>query len=180
VSDGWNDTPEGKGLLPTAIAEAEIALQHATATAKKPDDLEWMKMHARHVLHAVDPTVEAKGPGLGYGVAKASAGTAKHIEAAAASDDASASVKTHAVHVATAARNTASRAGEMVEVAGQIVSSKSAAAAAPAAQRLQRIAKALLDGEDANGDGSVTWHAGEGGLREAEKHMTIMRKVEGL
>lgn len=180
VTDGWNDTPDGKGLLPIAIAEARIALQHASATAGKPDDLAWMKMHARHVLHALDPSVEAQGPGLGYGVAKAAAGTAKHIEAAAASDDASGNVKTHAVHVASAARNTVGRAGAMVEAARQILSADSAASAAPAAQQLRRTAEALLDGVDANGDGKVTWHAGEGGLLEADKHMMAMRRGEGL
>ena len=39
VMTGWKDTPDGNGLLPVAIEEAEIALMHAEFAAKKPDDL---------------------------------------------------------------------------------------------------------------------------------------------
>ena len=66
VTKAWTDTPDGIGLLPTAAAEAEIAAQHAGFAAEQPGNLEWMQMHTRHVLHAVDPSVEPKGPGLGY------------------------------------------------------------------------------------------------------------------
>ena len=55
VTDSWGDTPNEMGLLPTAIAEAEIAVQHAGFAADQLDNLEWMQTHAKHVLHAVDP-----------------------------------------------------------------------------------------------------------------------------
>jgi hypothetical protein len=180
VSEGWTDTPDGKGLLPTAIAEARIALQHATVITKKTGDLEWMQLHAHHVLHALDAGLEKQGPGLGYGVDKAAAGVAKHIEVAANSVDASANVKAHAVHVATSARNTLGRSKQMKSAAQQILSAGSAATAKDAALKLHSLAVALLDGEDANGDGNITWQEGEGGLLEAQKHLTIMRKGEQI
>ena len=50
VVASWNDTPEKMGLLPTAIAEAKVAAQHAGFAVSKPDDLAWMKSHIGHVL----------------------------------------------------------------------------------------------------------------------------------
>jgi hypothetical protein len=131
-------------------------------------------------LHALDASLEKQGPGLGYGVAKAAAGVAKHIEVAANSVDASANVKAHAVHVATSARNTLSRSEQMKSAAHQILSAGSAATARDAALKLHSLAVALLDGEDANGDTNITWQEGEGGLLEAQKHLTIMRKGEQI
>ena len=78
TADGWGDTPEGAGLLPTAVVEAGIAAQHA-ALAAGAGDLAGMKRHIAHVLNAIDPTVEASGPGKGYGVVKAAKGAATHI-----------------------------------------------------------------------------------------------------
>ena len=45
VTDSWGDTPNEMGLLPTAIAEADIAVQHAGFAADQLDNLEWMKTH---------------------------------------------------------------------------------------------------------------------------------------
>ena len=88
VIASWNDTPDQAGLLPTALEELEIAQQHAALALAKPDDLASLKLHAGHVIHALDPSVEAKGPGRGYGVVKAASGAAKHIGFAAAAADA--------------------------------------------------------------------------------------------
>ena len=59
----WNDTPDSQGLLPVAIADANIAASHATLMQQSRNDLESVKLHAAHVLHALDPTLEPKGPG---------------------------------------------------------------------------------------------------------------------
>src|SRR5260221_11274804 len=58
VTDSFKDTPNQEGLLSTAFAEAKIAIQHAGLAAKTPDNLDQMKLHAGHVIHAVDPTRE--------------------------------------------------------------------------------------------------------------------------
>jgi hypothetical protein len=76
VLTGWHDTPDRMGLLPTVQADAEVAAQHAGFAVSQPDDLDWMKLHVVHVLHAVDPGVEPEGPGLGYGVQRAAQGVA--------------------------------------------------------------------------------------------------------
>lgn len=180
VTSGWKDTPGGKGLLPTAIAEARIAIQHAGFAASKPGDLGWMKTHTRHVLNAVDPSVEAKGPGLGYGVLKAARGVAQHINFAAGSDGASKNVKLHAVHVATTADNTVVRAEQIVALGKKVLAADRAAKAAPLVRRIKVLSEQLLAGADANGDGKISWKKGEGGLNEAVRHMGFMAKGEGL
>ena len=50
VMDGWNDTPDGVGLLPAAIAEAEIAARHASLAVSDLTNLTNMKRHTVHVL----------------------------------------------------------------------------------------------------------------------------------
>ncbi len=180
VADSWGDTPNEMGLLPTAIAEAEIAVQHAGFAADQLDNLEWMKTHAKHVLHAVDASAIEAGPGLGYGVKNAATGVAKHIGFAAESDEATENVKLHAVHVATSANNTVARVDEIVQYVGQVLAASTAAEAAPAANEMLRHAKQLLDGRDANGDGNVSWKQDEGGLKASEKHMGFMRAGENL
>lgn len=180
VSKSWNDTPDKVGLLTIAIKEAEIALFHANAAAKNLENLKWMQTHARHVLHAVDASQEAKGPGKGYGVLKGAKGSAFHIKVAAKQSDASDDVKTHAVHVAASAQNTVDRALRIVKVAKQILTATSAKSAATLTKRMQGIAVELQNGRDANGDGEVTWHKGEGGLKHATKHMGVMYSLEGI
>ena len=180
VMDQWRDTPDQQGLLPTAIAEAEIAAQHAGLAAQSAGNLDRMKLHAGHVLHAVDPTIEIRGPGLGYGVKRAAAGAAQHIGLAAGSDGASANVKTHAPHVSTSANNTVTRADEIVTLAQQIQGASSAAEAALLSERLTMLAGQLIPGADANGDGRIGWQEGEGGLEQANQHMGFMKKGEDL
>ncbi len=180
VFEGWNDTPDGKGLLPTAIAEAEIAVFHAGLAAKQLDNLDWMKTHSLHVLHAIDAGAVDAGPGLGYGVKKAAGGVVKHIGFASEADEATENVTLHAVHIASSANNTLARIAELVGIIDTIQAASSATVAAPAAQQLLRHAIQLLDGRDANGDGSVSWHEDEGGLRNTQKHMGFMRDGENL
>lgn len=180
VMDKWNDTPEMAGLLPAAIAEAQIAARHASLAASDPGNLDSIKRHTAHVLHAVDPSQIENGPGNGYGVKQAAEGAAKHILAAANSDDASGAVKAHAEHVATSARNTVARADEIVMLAQKIEMATAAEDAAPLVAELDALAQALLAGVDANGDGRIGWQEGEGGLEVAHTHGNLMKQAEGL
>ncbi len=180
VLTSWKDTPDKKGLLPTAMAEVDIAKTHVGLALKQPNNLKWLKLHTGHVLNAVDPSVEPKGPGLGYGVMKATAGTAKHINFAAGSKGASGNVKTHAQHVATSAENTVGWAKQIVALGQQVKASTSAADAVAKVRQIDKLVAQLADGTDANGDGKVTWIKGEGGLGQSLFHMGLMSKGEGL
>ena len=180
VMDGWRVTPEGQGFLPAAIAEARIAAQHASLASRDLNDLDAMKRHSAHVLHAVDPEAIENGPGLGYGVKKAAAGAAQHITAASNADGASGAVQTHATHVATSAQNTVARADQIVALAQKIAMASSAADASSLVTDLNTIAQQLLSGQDANGDGRTGWQEGEGGLEVAETHGNLMKQAEGI
>lgn len=180
VLTSWQDTPDQMGLLPTAQAEAEVAAQHAGFAASRPDDLDWMKLHAGHVAQAVDPAVEAQGPGRGYGVRRAAQGVAQHARFAAESQGASDNVKLHAGHVETSAGNVVAWSERVVDLGQQVQASSSAAAAAPLVAEMQTLTQAILMGTDADGDGTVSWDENEGGLAQAAQHMQLMQEGEGM
>ena len=179
-STSYRDTPDQKGFLETANAEADVAIQHATLGMKDLTNLDMMKRHAGHVLNALDPSLMAQGPGKGYGLKKASDNIANHITMAGQPADAPAAVKTHSVHVATSAKNTSTRAAEMIEVAQKIQSAKTAEEAKPLFEQLNALAQQLKAGNDANKDGKVDWKEGEGGLDMAKTHMDLMMKGMGM
>jgi hypothetical protein len=179
VMTGFGDTPEKQGLLPTALAEAKIAAQHAGLAARTPEDLDAMKLHVGHVLHAVDPSVEASGPGQGYGVKRAAQGVAQHVGLAAGTEGASANIKTHATHVTASAETVVARADEIVALGQKIRAASTAADAAPLVAQLNTLAGQLVTGVDANGDGTIGWQKGEGGLQHVQQHMDLMIKGEG-
>ncbi|MCU0616064.1 MAG: hypothetical protein MUD17_03110 [Gemmatimonadaceae bacterium] len=168
------DTPNKVGLLAIAKEEATIAAQHAAFAARTPGNLESMQRHAGHVLHAIDPTIEATGPGKGYGVKKAANGVAAHTELAARSEGAAAGVKTHAEHVATAARTTVTRADEIVALAQKIRAATTAEAAATLVAQLVSLCEQLSTGTDLNADGRIGWNNSEGGLQQAEEHLKLL------
>jgi hypothetical protein len=166
--------------LPTAQAEVEVAAQHAGFAASRPDDLDWMKVHAGHVVHAVDPSIESDGPGLGYGVQRAAQGVAQHVRFAADSEDASDNVKLHATHVETSAGNVVAWSQRIVELGQQVQTASSPAEAAPLVVEIETLTQAILAGTDANGDGTVSWEESEGGLAQAAQHMQFMQEGEGM
>jgi len=181
VMTAFNDTPRQLGLLPTAEAEAKIIAQHAALAAKSTADLDTMKLHVRHILHAIDPTLtENKGPGLGYGLKKAVAAATYHIEMASKDKDASQNVKTHAAHVIASNTNTIRRADELIDLAQRLLNSSAVSEAATLVGQINAVAAALIPGVDANKDGRVGWELGEGGLQQAQMHMALMQKGESL
>ncbi|MBI4520471.1 MAG: hypothetical protein HY701_06515 [Gemmatimonadetes bacterium] len=180
VLTSFRDTPNQQGLLPTALTEARTAAQHAGLANRDPANLNAMKLHAGHVLHALDPSQIEQGPGAGYGLKKAAQAVAQHITLASNAEGASQNVKTHANHVATSANNTVARADKAIELVKQIQAATEAGAAATALKELVTVTEQLVAGLDANSDGQVGWQEGEGGLAAAEQHMNLMKQGEGL
>jgi hypothetical protein len=174
--NAFGDTPEGRGLLPTAMTEARTAAQHAALAARDTGNLDAMKLHAGHVLNAIDPTIIAKGPGLGYGVKRAALGIAMHADLAAKSAGASQAAVMHAGHVAVSARSTVQRADQIVAVAKQIQAATSASAAVSLVSQLVSLTTELTGGRDANADGKVTWQESEGGLQQCDEHARLMAR----
>jgi hypothetical protein len=172
VINGFSDTPNGDGLLTVAISEAKVAIQHATLAGRQPGNLDAMKLHAGHVINALDPTIVATGPGLGYGLKKAAAGAATHIELAAKAPGASPNVQMHAAHIAQAAKNSVTRADSVIAIAKQVQAATSAPDAAALVSRMASMSEQLMAGFDANGDGRVT--PDEGGLQLAQDHVKML------
>ncbi len=176
VINAFSDTPNGDGLLTVAIAEAKVAITHAGLAGRQPGNLDAMKLHAGHVLNALDPTIVTAGPGLGYGMKKAALGAATHIELAAKAPGASPNVTMHAAHIAQASRNSAMRADSVIAIAKQVQAATSAADAAALVSRMASMSDQLMAGFDANGDGRVTPE--EGGLQLALDHVKMMVAAE--
>jgi len=180
VMTNWRDTPSQIGLLAAAIADAKIAETHAKLAAASAGNLEQMKTHAGHVLNALDPSLQPKGPGSGYGVKKGTAGALQHVGFAAKANGASPAVKTHAEHVVASLTNVAQWTDQAIALAQKIQGSTTSGDAAVLAKELITVISQLNEGVDTNKDGQVGWEAGEGGLQQAQTHMRLMMKAEGM
>jgi hypothetical protein len=163
VMTNWRDTPGGRGFLPVAIDEARVAVLHAGLAARGAG-LDDIKLHAGHVLHALDPALVSMGPGAGYGVKKAVAGAEQHLGMAAAAEGATANIATHAAPVSSALSNVLQWVDEAIGIAEHVRASNDAADAARLARDLE----------------AATRRIGEEGLRVAQAHMDLMLKAEGL
>jgi hypothetical protein len=163
VMIAWRDTPGTVGLLTVALSDARVADAHALLTSKSKGDLDDMKLHAGHVLHALDPAIEPKGPASGYGAKKAAAGALQHVGFAAAVEGASPVVKTQAAAASAKLNDTLAVIDRAIATA----------------QKIRAVATdteaATLSGELA----ALTAQIGTG-LHQAELEMRVMMKAEGL
>lgn len=178
VTTSFNGTPNNQGLLPVALAEAKVVVDHAALAARATTNLEQMKTHAGHVIHAIEPAEGSRGPGSGYGLKKAANNVAVHIDMAGKAQGASQNVATHATHIAASAKNTVTRADQIIAVAKQIQAATTAEEAAKLVAEMNKLAGQLSNGVDANGDGRTGWQEGEGGLAMVEQHVTLMNQAE--
>ncbi len=163
VMTNWRDTPGARGFLPVAMDEARVAVVHARLAANGAT-LDDVKLHAGHVLNAIDPTVEPKGPGAGYGVKKAAAGALQHLDFATKADGATASITTHAVQVSSSIANVLQWVDQAIAAAQRIrAATDRAEAAGPAADLVV-----------------LTLRISDEGLQQAQTHMSLILKAEGL
>ncbi len=179
VATNFNSAPDGRGLAATTSTESGIAVLHANFSAGDLSNLAAMQRHASHVLHALDPTEGSRGPGLGYGLIRAAEGVATHVELAANASDASASLRTHAQHVATIARSVAERAEEAAAVARQLQDAPSIRRASPLVAQLRLLMYQISEGGDLNGDGQLSLD-GEAGVQQMEAHVYLLLVGEEL
>jgi hypothetical protein len=180
VADAFTSTPEGRGLLPTAIAEAEIAQRHAALAAANNTDLEAIKLHVGHVLHAVDPTVVTSGPGLGFGLKQAAEGAIQHLRLAEDTEGASAAVRARARSVRWATMNALDRANEIIELGQRIRAATVLSEAAELLTELTELTDAVVEGVDANNDGGIGYRRGEGGLDVASQYLATLKRDAGM
>ena len=170
--DSWQDTPGQVGLVTILEQEAEIAAEHAGYAVADLEDLDNIKLHTTHVRHAVSG--EGSGPGKGYGIIKAANGVVAHMGLARDAADASDSVKLHAEHVIASASNILFWAGKILDKAGQITGGASPVSSAFFAEEIVEHLGWIRNGRDADGDGSITWQEGEGGLAQIKEHLSYI------
>src|SRR5262245_61712431 len=163
VMTNWRDTPGTRGFLPVAIDEARVASLHAGLAAKSTT-LDDIKLHAGHVLNALDPAIESKGPGAGYGVKKAAAGALQHFEFAANADGATATITTQAAKVSSELSNVLQWTDQAIATAQKVRAATDTAEAAALAADLMNAIKRITDE----------------GLQQAQTRMTAILKAEGL
>ena len=163
VMTNWRDTPGTRGFLPVAVDEARIAALHAKL-AVKGSSLDDITLHAAHVLNALDPSVEPKGPGAGYGVKKAAAGALQHLDFAANADGTTVNITTHAAQVSSSLSNVLQWVDQAIAAAQRIRAATDAAEAAGPAADLAALVLRISDE----------------GLQQAQTHMGLIMKAEGL
>jgi hypothetical protein len=197
IMTSWTDTPGLKGFLPTAIADTQVAMEQVERA-----DLEgrindfWL--YGGYVLNALDPGtdtaarlktayarlpttyVKIEVPGSGYGIKRAVAGALQHVQLAAESEGVSDNVKTHAAHVVASLENVAKWTDEAIATARKLLEAKDVGAGQVLVDELTAQIGQIAIGTDANSDGQTGWQTGEGGLRQANTHMRLMMKGEGM
>ncbi len=162
VMTNWRDTPGSRGFLPVAIDETRVAVEHA-GLAVKSVGLADIALHVGHVLHALDPTVEAKGPGAGYGVKRAATGALQHLDLAAKAEGATAMLTTTTVRVSSALSNGLQLTDQAIAAAQSV---RAATDVAQAAGRTADLAAMTLRISDS--------------LQQAQSGMELILKAEGL
>src|SRR5947207_6530147 len=135
VMTNWRDTPGGRGFLPVAVDEARVADLHARLAAKA-GSLDDIKLHAGHVLHALDPAAEPKGPGAGYGVKKAGAGALQHLDLAVNAEGATDNIRKYAAGASSSLSNALEWVDQAIVAAQKIRTQTDADAAAGLAGEL--------------------------------------------
>ena len=166
VMTNWRDTPGARGFLPVAVDESRVAALHAGLAAKSAgvQNIDDVRLHAGHVLNALDPAVEPKGPGAGYGVRKAVAGALQHLELAAHAEGATSVVVTHAAVASSSLANIFQLVDQAVAVAQKLrAATDMREAAAPAADLV-----------------ALTRNISDQGLREAQTELELILKAEGI
>lgn len=174
LTNGFSGAPGGRGLIVTAAEEVNAAMMHANFAAGDPTNLDAMKLHAGHVLHALDPAAGGSGPGLGFGVRPAAEAIVAHIDMALNAAAASEAVRTHGPDLASAARGVAARAERMGELGRRVLASTTAAEAASLVEELRVLALELDLGEG----NDVA--AGQGGMTHVEAQAYEILASAGL
>ncbi len=171
VLKAWPETSGGAGLLPAAQASANDALQAAwfVRAYATTGDRARVRDSARSLAAVLTQ---------GFGLRRAASGVADHIRFAADAADASDNVKLHAVHVATSAENVVRWTDEAMALARSAQFATRPGAATETARRIYSLVEQIIDGTDADGDGSISWTEGEGGLAQAAQHMGFMAQGE--
>lgn len=169
-----------RGLFDVARTEAAIAQRH-TKAALRETDLAEMKSQVAAAVHAIDPGLVARGPGLGTGLRPALQATADRLLAAQLAQSApEADAALRATAASVAAQTALMRTDDALREARDALAAQSTSQAIPSLVRLDDLLTRITQGQDTDGNGEITWNQGEGGLQQAWSFTREMAIAEGL
>lgn len=173
----WQDTPGNRGLFTVAREEIDIARRETEAALIAASAAE-KAAHIDNAAHALNPDVQPRGTGLGYGAIRALRSAVEHLEYAATSEDASANIVSSVAPLSELGEGVLERLKAAASLA------KSAGVNDPVA--LDRTAvelraglAAVTQGVDANRDGRIDATAAEAGLDQLHGQLQAMLEREG-
>lgn len=159
------DTPGNFTLLKTIGEELRVARQHATYAARRGSKIGWVTEHTHHLRHALDPSTEPDGPGLGFGVDKSInrfGTTLAKIEG-----EAMGSTRADINAARSIVSNLRGWTNEAhIYIANALAETKDATKMEPWTALVKLRLDAIAEGVDQNRDGEVKAKALEGGLAQ--------------
>ena len=175
-SDAPDQTPYAVGL----ITLSEELFRHAKAVngATILGDVAGQNRHIEHMLTIIeglggehytdfDQDGAIQDPGDGFGILHYTDGVAAQAAAAVSAPGASENVRIHAAEVQLVATNLRTWAGDIIDLVLVIQASTDPAAKQAAAGQALELSRNMLNGVDANGNGTVEAVLGEGGAYTA-------------
>jgi len=184
---GAGDDPLKKGYLNGASDQAAVALLHANLALSEANNgnLAGAKLHAEHVVNIIDGTTEdlngdgqGQNPGDGIGLVTYAAAAGTHTGFAAASVPDSTPITENAVQVQTATANVLAWAADAKTNAGLVQRQTTLSLATLFVEKTASSLGAVINGRDANGNGSVEALTGEAGLTQARWYAQWMATYE--
>ena len=170
----------------TLDREAAVAAEHIGYAMRKSDDLKWMQRHLHHMRHALDPSTEQDGPGLGAGVIAA----AVNIEASmrrASRRVSPQGVRKPTTHqpvyqslnqIRATSENILGWAnGALILSDNALAEPKNTTEVAMWVSAINELIKVIRYGVDANGDGTVSASTHEGGIAQGRATLERLHKL---
>lgn len=174
----WRDTPNEQGLFITAEQEGTIAVEHAQYAIENSHDISLLKMHIKHVQHAMDPDIVKEGPGLGYGFIKALNAARDHILFAADSRDASDNIKSSAQLWSKNVDTIIERSNLVVALSKEVLKSNSHEEVMVLADEIKLLTQQNLYGYDSDADGTIGNIRADYGIKQLKGELIAMIEKE--
>ncbi|MFT5393347.1 MAG: hypothetical protein ACI8PT_003548 [Gammaproteobacteria bacterium] len=148
--------------------ESDIAKEHLDFALRKPDDLDWVHRHLRHMRHALAPETEEDGPGLGSGVTEAVRGIATSTRGYD---------RWTVQSIARTGANVARWTNDAILLSENALAEKTDTKQVMQWVRtIEVILRYLREGHDANRDGLVSWSSGESGVRQLQALVSDLQR----
>lgn len=167
----WRATPEQQGLFEVAVKETWIALEQARRGAQSHHTPAMSKTYILNALNALNPDLQASGPGLGYGAIRALGDVMDHIDFAAQSDDASLNITLAGARFNENAKQVLNRLELSAEVA-QLARTASPAELPGLAEDLTQLLERSLEGADRNENDRLEADSDELGLAQLRTELS--------